>query len=81
MEDSLSLFTKLVNQQTTHSLTYTMKNMSNEYEIEELPEGTFNIYFRLTSLYQYKYPIIKRKLKCKNTKQVIIVEAVILSNL
>ena len=38
--------------------------MSELYDIEELPEGTFPLYFNLLYRYQQEEPFFAEKLKC-----------------
>ena len=41
--DDLSQFPNNVNQQTTHESAYTMENMSELYDIKEIPVGMFSL--------------------------------------
>ena len=49
--DALSRLTNNGNEETTHKTTYTMEAMSELYNIEEFPEGTFTPSFNL--IYRY----------------------------
>ena len=50
--DTLSQLPNNGNQDTTHEETYATETMSEIYDIKELPEGTFPLYFYLIDLYQ-----------------------------
>ena len=50
--DALSRFPINGNQDTTHESTYTTENMSELYDIEELPEGKFLLLFNIIDRYQ-----------------------------
>ena len=54
--DALSQLTNFGNQDTTHETTYTTETMSELYDIEELPEGTFPLFFSLIDHISGKTP-------------------------
>ena len=54
---ALSRLPNNVNQETTHESTYTMEKMSELYDTEELPEGTFPLSLKPVDRYQREYPI------------------------
>ena len=49
---------------TTHDQMYTTETMLKLYNIEELPEGTFPLYFNLINSYQQEDPFLTEKIKC-----------------
>ena len=56
--DALSRLPNKVNQETTHEKTYTTETMSEIYDIEELPEGSFPLSFNLIESYQWEEPFL-----------------------
>ena len=62
--DALSRLPNKRNEETTHKSTYTTETMLEIYNIEELPEGTFNLSFKFIDVYRWEYPILTEKLKC-----------------
>ena len=55
--DALSCLLNNGNQDTTHESTYTAETMSELYDIEEPPEGTFPLSFKIIDRYQREDPI------------------------
>ena len=60
--DAISRLPNNGNQETTYESTYLAETMLELYDIEELPEGTFTISFKLKDRYQREYPILTEKL-------------------
>ena len=56
LADALSRFTLNMNHKTTHKYTYQKEIVSEINDIEELPEGTFTINYKVTSQYQQTKP-------------------------
>ena len=50
--DALTKLFNKVNQETTHESTYTTETMSEIYNIDELPDGTFPLSFKIIYCYQ-----------------------------
>ena len=48
-----------------------METMSELYDIEEMPYGTFMILFNLIDRYHQEYPILTENLTAHNIKQII----------
>ena len=49
--------------------------MSELYDIEELPNGTFDLYFKKIDRYQREDPFLTEILNAQNINRVIFVEA------
>ena len=62
--DALSRLPNIRNQETTYESKYTMIIFSELYNIEEMTEGTFTLYFKLIDRYQGEDPILTEKLTC-----------------
>ena len=50
-------------QDTTHETTSTTETISNLYNIKEMPEGTFPLYFNPVDRYQREYPFLRETIK------------------
>ena len=50
-------------QENTHETTYKTENMPELYDIEEMPEGTFPLYFNLIDRYHQEDPFLTEELK------------------
>ena len=50
------------NQNNTYESTYTTENISELYDIDELPDGTFSLSFNIIDRYQREYPFLTEKL-------------------
>ena len=75
--DELSRLPTNGNQNTTYESIYTTETMSELYDIDELPEGTFPISFNTIYRYQQGDPIISKQ-NLQNIKRFIFAEAGIL---
>ena len=75
---ALSLLPNSGNQYITHEQTYTTETMSEVYEIEELPEGTFPLSFNLIDRYQLEDTFLTENLNAQNIQGVFFAEAGIL---
>ena len=60
--DALSWLPNNGNKNTTHESTYTKETMSELYDIDEIPEGTFPLSFNIIDRYQQEYPVLLEKL-------------------
>ena len=63
--DTLSWLPNNVNKETTHESMYKIKTMSENYDIDELPEVKFRLFFKVTNRQQQEDPFLLEKLKCK----------------
>ena len=63
--DALSQLPNNVNQETTHYSNNTMETIPKFYNIKELSDFTFPIYFKIIYQYQQEEPFLLEKLKCK----------------
>ena len=63
------------NQETTHEQTYITETISEPYNIEELTEGTFPLYFKFIYHYQREYPYITKNLNVQNLRRVLFAES------
>ena len=79
--DALSRLPINLNPETTLDSTYTTETISELYNIEELPEGTFHLSFNLIDRYHREYPSLTENLTVQNIKRVIFAESVTLYNL
>ena len=59
--NALSRLPNNENQDTTPELTYLPETMSELYDIEELPEGTFPLSLKLRDSYQQEDPFLTEK--------------------
>ena len=62
--DALSQLRNNGNKETTHKSTYTMEELSELYDIEELTADTFPLSFKLIYRYQWADPFITEKVTC-----------------
>ena len=53
LADAISIFTQEGIPNTIHKYSYTTEIMSELYSIDDLPEGTFTLSFKLTDHYQW----------------------------
>ena len=60
--DALSRLPNNGNQKTTHESTYKTENISELYDIDELPEGMFPISSNIIDRYQREDPVLSEKL-------------------
>ena len=58
------------NKETTYEYNYNMGTISDQYEIYELPEGSFPLSSKIIDKYQQKEPCIKVKIKCTNFNKI-----------
>ena len=56
--DALSGLPYNENQDTTHELMCTSKTMPELYDINELKDGMFHLYFKLINCYQWEDPLL-----------------------
>ena len=63
VKDALLILPNIVNQDTTHDLTYTTKIMSEFYYINELPNGTFPLLLKLIYHYWREHTFLFEKPK------------------
>ena len=76
--DALSWWPNNGKQETTHESTYTKETMSELYDINEIPYGTFPLSFKLIYRYNQEAPLLLEKWSAKNIKGIIFAEAGIL---
>ena len=62
--DALSRLPINRSQKTTDESTYTTENMSELYDIEELPEGTFSLSLNLIDRFRREDPFPTENIKC-----------------
>ena len=67
--DALSRLSNNGNKETTDESMYTTETMSELYGIDELPDSTFPLYFKLIYHYQQEYTFLPEKLKCAKYKK------------
>ena len=68
--DAISGLPDSGNQETAHESMYLTETISEPYDIEELSDGTFPIYFKLMEHYQWEESILTKNQYEQNIKRV-----------